>query len=88
MEFGNLTIGHLLVVVVVFLLLFGAKRLPEMGQSLGKGLRAFKTGLSDVRAELEPGQRQDSLASREESSGVKLPDALEDDRREPKRLLP
>jgi sec-independent protein translocase protein TatA len=37
---------HLLFLGVVLLLLFGAKRLPEMGQSLGSGLRGFKDSLS------------------------------------------
>ena len=37
---------HLLIVLVVVLLLFGAKRLPEMGRSLGEGLRGFKDGIT------------------------------------------
>jgi sec-independent protein translocase protein TatA len=37
---------HLLFLGVLLLLLFGAKRLPEMGQSLGAGLRGFKDSLS------------------------------------------
>ena len=40
----GLSIGHLLIVLVV-VLLFGAKRLPELGSALGKGMRAFKKGL-------------------------------------------
>ena len=37
---------HLLLVLVVLLLVFGAKRLPEMGRSLGHGLRGFKDAVS------------------------------------------
>jgi sec-independent protein translocase protein TatA len=37
---------HLLFLLVLLLLVFGAKRLPEMGQSLGAGLRGFKESLS------------------------------------------
>jgi sec-independent protein translocase protein TatA len=37
---------HLLLVLVVLLLVFGAKRLPEMGRSLGHGLRGFKEAIS------------------------------------------
>jgi sec-independent protein translocase protein TatA len=37
---------HLLMVLVVVLLLFGAKRLPEMGRSLGEGMRGFKDTIS------------------------------------------
>jgi sec-independent protein translocase protein TatA len=37
---------HIAIVLVVVLLVFGAKRLPEMGKSLGSGLRGFKDSLS------------------------------------------
>lgn len=37
---------HLLLLLVVLLLVFGAKRLPEMGRSLGGGLRGFKESIS------------------------------------------
>jgi sec-independent protein translocase protein TatA len=40
----GLSLGHLLVILVV-VLLFGARRLPELGSALGKGMRAFKKGL-------------------------------------------
>jgi sec-independent protein translocase protein TatA len=36
---------HLLIIAVVVLLLFGAKRLPEMGRSLGSGMREFRNGV-------------------------------------------
>ncbi|MCO5142488.1 MAG: twin-arginine translocase TatA/TatE family subunit [Oligoflexia bacterium] len=41
----GLSIGHLVIVLVV-VLLFGSRRLPELGSALGKGMRAFKKGLS------------------------------------------
>jgi sec-independent protein translocase protein TatA len=37
---------HILILLVVVLLVFGAKRLPEMGHSLGSGMRGFKDALS------------------------------------------
>lgn len=37
---------HIAILLIVLLLLFGAKRLPEMGRSLGTGLRGFKESLS------------------------------------------
>ena len=37
---------HLLVILVIVLLLFGPKRLPEMGRSLGHGIRGFRDSLS------------------------------------------
>jgi len=37
---------HIVLLLLIALLLFGAKRLPEIGQSLGKGLREFKGAIS------------------------------------------
>ena len=37
---------HLLILLLIVLLLFGAKRLPEMGRSLGRGIQEFKEGLN------------------------------------------
>ena len=45
MPFG-ISIWELMILLIVLLLIFGAKRLPEMGRSLGKGMREFKDSLS------------------------------------------
>ncbi len=48
---------HLVFLLVLLLLVFGAKRLPEMGRSLGSGLRGFKESLTSddaVPAERTP----------------------------------
>jgi sec-independent protein translocase protein TatA len=37
---------HIAIVLVVVLLVFGAKKLPEMGRGLGEGMRGFKSGIS------------------------------------------
>ena len=44
---------ELLVVVLGLLLVFGAKRLPEMGAAMGKGIREFKKNISEMKAELD-----------------------------------
>ena len=46
MRVGPFGITELLIILVVILLLFGAKRLPEIGSSLGKGMRTFKTAIT------------------------------------------
>jgi sec-independent protein translocase protein TatA len=49
-------------IAVVALLIFGGKRLPEMGRSLGKGIVEFKKGLTGIGDELEQaGQKRDSV---------------------------
>jgi sec-independent protein translocase protein TatA len=51
-------ITGLIVILIVALLVFGPKRLPEIGRSLGKGMREFKDSISgsshDEKAELPP----------------------------------
>ena len=46
---GNLGFTEILIILLVVLLLFGAKRLPEVGASIGKGIREFKRSLSDTQ---------------------------------------
>ena len=47
MPFG-ISIWEIMILLVVLLLIFGAKRLPEMGRSLGKGMREFKDSVTGV----------------------------------------
>ena len=49
----NLGMTEMLVVGVLLLLVFGAKRLPEMGSSLGKGIIEFKKSLKEVKTSIE-----------------------------------
>ena len=39
---------HLIVIAVVLFLLFGAKRLPELGKGIGEGLKGFKEGIKGI----------------------------------------
>jgi sec-independent protein translocase protein TatA len=48
---------HIAILLIVVLLVFGAKRLPEMGKSLGEGLRGFKDSMS---GETHTAQLQDN----------------------------
>ena len=47
MRFGSFGLPELLIILVVLLLIFGASRLPEIGSSLGRGIRAFKGSVTD-----------------------------------------
>ncbi|MBO7113525.1 MAG: twin-arginine translocase TatA/TatE family subunit [Bacteroidaceae bacterium] len=44
--------GEIIVIVLVILLLFGAKRIPELMKSMGKGVKSFKEGMKDVEKEI------------------------------------
>lgn len=59
MPFGSLGIWEVLLILLVLLLVFGAKRLPELGGALGKGIREFKSSIRDIEAELnDPGDER------------------------------
>lgn len=45
---GEFSLTHLLLLAVIFLIFFGPSRLPQLGQSLGKAIRGFKTGLNEI----------------------------------------
>lgn len=50
---SNLRGGQLILIVLLFILLFGASRIPKMMRNLGKGVHAFKQGIADAQAEME-----------------------------------
>ena len=64
MNFGNLGFMEIMILLVLVLLLFGAKRLPEIGASMGKGIKEFKKSISDVDRSLTeaPRDTRDRLA--------------------------
>jgi sec-independent protein translocase protein TatA len=45
---ADLSIWHILILVVIVMLLFGSKRIPEIGGSIGKGIQEFKRGLREI----------------------------------------
>jgi sec-independent protein translocase protein TatA len=51
--FGNLSSGELILIFAVVLLLFGARRIPELAKGLGKGIREFKDATSGIKREIE-----------------------------------
>jgi sec-independent protein translocase protein TatA len=56
---------EILLIMVVVLLLFGAKRLPEVGSSIGKGIREFKRSISDTQdAIMGPDEQRSNLPPR------------------------
>jgi sec-independent protein translocase protein TatA len=51
---------EILLIVVIILLLFGAKRIPEVMRSIGKGVRELKRGMKDIDSdEPEKGNKDD-----------------------------
>jgi len=57
MRIAGLGLPEILIIVVVILLIFGARRLPEIGTSMGKGIRTFKTALMGEEEKQEAEKR-------------------------------
>jgi sec-independent protein translocase protein TatA len=79
---GNFSMWEILLILVVVLLLFGAKRIPEIAGSFGKSIKEFKKGMNEVQREinapvdpsaLPPAERQ---AVKHDDSPVKEPKRL------------
>lgn len=51
----NMGGGSIVLIVLIVLLLFGAKRIPELARGLGKGIREFKDATKDIQNDLEEG---------------------------------
>jgi len=81
--FENLSLPHILMVLVIVMLLFGAKRIPEIAGSMGKGIKEFKKNINDATRE-EPA----SLTRGGSNAGARSTQAdLEEERQAgPKRL--
>lgn len=81
---GEIGFDKILLLLVIVLLLFGAKRLPEFGRSLGKGIREFKGSLSGVKDAINEPAPQDRVAEGQPPA----PQAKADDpERQPRRLI-
>jgi sec-independent protein translocase protein TatA len=50
--FGNLGFPEILIIMVIILLLFGAKRIPEIAGSMGKGIKEFKKNINEATREI------------------------------------
>ncbi len=83
MNFGNLGFMEILLILVVVLLLFGAKRLPEIGASFGRSITAFKRGLSDAERAI----REDAPRERINPAQPDTQKSQEAEQPEPRRLL-
>ncbi len=50
---GRIGMPELILILAVFVLLFGAQRLPEIGSAIGKAIREFKKSMRDVEDEVK-----------------------------------
>lgn len=63
---GGLGAPELILIIIVFLVFFGAKKIPELAQGLGKGIKEFRKGIKDVQSDID--SESDSPAAKAEPS--------------------
>ena len=84
MGLGGFGMGEMVFIFLIVLLLFGAKRLPEIGSSLGKGIREFKSSVREIEHELKvPNDRQ---IHRTTPPPEQAPAAADSEEGEPRKL--
>lgn len=66
---GILQPMHLLVIFFIALLIFGPKKLPELGKGIGEGIRGFKDSMKDKKD--EPAEQAKSLSADTKSTEIK-----------------
>ncbi|HEX8944720.1 MAG TPA: twin-arginine translocase TatA/TatE family subunit [Gemmatimonadaceae bacterium] len=74
-------IEKLTLILVIVLVLFGARRVPEIGASIGKGIREFKRGMNDL------GKEEDDRSAPPPRIASTTANDMVEARSDPKRLL-
>lgn len=59
--FGNIGLPELMIILAVALLVFGPKKLPEVGRSIGKALREFRKTTDEIKGKFEEQIRVDDI---------------------------
>jgi len=83
--FGKLGFPELVIIMVVILLLFGAKRIPEIAGSMGKGIREFKKNINDATREVT--SETSDTSNRLTSPDIERQRTVDESERTPKRLI-
>jgi sec-independent protein translocase protein TatA len=69
---GNIGLPEIAIVLVIALLVFGPKRLPELGQSLGRGIREFKGSISGENDKDQDDEDETPSLPQSESESAKV----------------
>lgn len=66
---GNLGVGEWVLILLVVLLLFGGRKIPELMRGLGKGIREFNDAKTNVKREIEEGMNDKDRSPNTNSTG-------------------
>ncbi|MBA2707540.1 MAG: twin-arginine translocase TatA/TatE family subunit [Gemmatimonadaceae bacterium] len=84
---GNIGFPEIMIILVIVLLLFGAKRIPEIAGSMGKGIKEFKKNINEATRDLDvDSPRYEPRLTNSDLDQTRRPPASEESRPEPKRL--
>lgn len=64
--FGSLGATEIILIVLAILILFGAKKIPELAQGLGKGMKEFKKAIKDVEEDISDDSSDSSSKKKKE----------------------
>jgi sec-independent protein translocase protein TatA len=66
---GPIGFNEILIILVIILLLFGAKKIPELMRGVGKGIREFSDAKNSARKDMDEGMREKEITTTANSSG-------------------
>jgi len=72
--FGGFGGMEVLIILLVILLFFGAKRIPELARGIGQGINEFRKASDEIKKELEEGQKEGLSSNEKEETTEKKQD--------------
>ena len=84
---GNLGFPEIMIILVIILLLFGAKRIPEIAGSMGKGIKEFKKNINEATRDIDTTPPRYDNRLNDSELDRNAPSRKEEARPEPKRLI-
>ena len=84
---GNLGFPEIMIILVIVLLLFGAKRIPEIAGSMGKGIKEFKKNINEATRDIDEPPRYENRLNPSDMPDRRPASREEEVRPEPKRLI-
>ncbi len=79
MQFGSIGMMELIVIFVIALVIFGPRKLPELGRSLGKSLSEFKRASNELRSTLDEEIHLEDQRSREQTRKRAVDDTADEE---------
>ena len=65
---GGIGMPEMILIFLVVLLLFGAKKIPDLARGMGRGIREFKDASKEIKSELEKGMKDDDDSNGKEGT--------------------